>query len=276
MNEQISFITTCMGRLEFLQQSLPWMVAQADAEVIVVDYACPDHAGTWVKEHFPGVRIVKVENARHFVGAHARNLGAAQARGPWLCFVDADILLDPQFSRNLMPRLKAGYFFQAHPTRRQMAGTVVLRQDDFASVGGYDEVIAGWGGEDVDLYGRLVLRGVRRAVFPVDWLDEIPHSDAIRGANREIGDIQTSHHVNTLYRQTKLDIMCLLNREVNVEERKALYQEIKASVERTPPGGWTRIELTLPGQRALDLVGGFHTMERKLVLTLKPLPRARN
>lgn len=273
MNPQISFITTCKGRLGFLQQSLPRMVAQADAEVIVVDYACPENAGSWVEEHFPGVRVVKVENVRYFVGAHARNLGAAQARAPWLCFVDADILLDPQFSRNLLPQLKAGHFFQAHPMPRQMVGTTVLRQEDFARVGGYDEVIAGWGGEDVDLYGRLLLRGIRQAAFPIEWLDEIPHSDEIRGVNREIGDIQTSHQVNTLYRRAKLDIMRLLSRDVNLEERKALYQEIRATVEKTPPGGWKQIEVTLPSPPVLSLIGGPHTLERKLVLTLKPLPR---
>lgn len=275
MNPQISFITTCKGRLGFLQQSLPKMVAQADAEVIVVDYACPENAGAWVEGHFPGVRVVRVENARYFVGAHARNVGAAQARAPWLCFVDADILLDPQFSRNLLPQLKAGCFFQAHPLPRQMVGTSVLRREDFESVGGYDEVIAGWGGEDMDFYDRLLLRGLHRAAFPREWLDEIPHSDEIRGANREIGDIQTSHQVNSLYRRAKLDIMRLLSRDLNVEERRALYQEIRTTVEKTPPGGAKRIEVTLPSPRVLGLIGGLHTLERKLVLTLKPVPQAK-
>jgi hypothetical protein len=88
--------------------------------------------------------------------------------------------------------------------------------------------------------------------------------------NREIPNIQISHRVNTLYRHAKLDIMRLLSRNMELEERKALYQEIRTTVEKTPPDGTARIEVTLPAQGMLRLIGGPREIERKLVLSLKP------
>ena len=36
----IAIITTCMGRVEHLQQSLPTWLNQGAAEVVVVEYSC--------------------------------------------------------------------------------------------------------------------------------------------------------------------------------------------------------------------------------------------
>jgi len=45
MAPKFSIVTTCKGRLGNLQQSLPTFVAQAAAEVVVVDYDCPESTG---------------------------------------------------------------------------------------------------------------------------------------------------------------------------------------------------------------------------------------
>ena len=102
----ISFVTTCKGRLAALKQSLPRMVAQPHAEVIVVDYDCPEGAGAWVAAEHPAARVVQVRDAPMFNIARARNLGAQAARGEWLGFVDADILLDEHFMEQALARLR--------------------------------------------------------------------------------------------------------------------------------------------------------------------------
>lgn len=50
-----SIVTTCKGRLQNLQRSLPTFLAQLDAEIVVVDYDCPQGAGSWVQT---GYRLI--------------------------------------------------------------------------------------------------------------------------------------------------------------------------------------------------------------------------
>jgi hypothetical protein len=45
MTPKFSIVTTWKGRLRDLQQSLPTFVSQAAAEVVVVDYDCPEGTG---------------------------------------------------------------------------------------------------------------------------------------------------------------------------------------------------------------------------------------
>ncbi len=78
----LSIITTCKGRLAHLKESLPAMAAQPGAEVVVVDYDCPEATTAYVREHFPAVKVVKVEGRPHFNNWEARNIGATHATAP--------------------------------------------------------------------------------------------------------------------------------------------------------------------------------------------------
>ena len=108
---RLSIVTCCKGRLRHLKQALPTLVAQAESEVIVVDYDCPDKTREWVAAQFPGVHVVTVTDAPHFNLSRARNIGAAHARAPWLVICDADDVLAPSFSSELL-RLTASGTYQ--------------------------------------------------------------------------------------------------------------------------------------------------------------------
>ncbi len=89
----LSLITTCKNRLPHLKQTLPLMLQQPHAEVIVVDYGCEQGTAAWVKEHHPAAKLVQVNDDPVFCVARARNMGAKNASHELLCFVDADVLL---------------------------------------------------------------------------------------------------------------------------------------------------------------------------------------
>jgi hypothetical protein len=56
------------------------------------------------------------------------------------------------------------------------------------AVGGYNEVLVGYGFDDKDLAARLVQRlGVEPASIPADWLEVIPHSDEERAEQAPAG-----------------------------------------------------------------------------------------
>ena len=123
---EICLITTCMGRLAHLQQSLAAAVAQPHCSCVVVDYSCPERCGDWVEQHYPAVKVVRVPSPGGLFNiSRARNCGVAVADSPWLCFVDADVILNPQFSECVLPLLHPKSFYLASPSVNELTGTVL-------------------------------------------------------------------------------------------------------------------------------------------------------
>jgi glycosyltransferase involved in cell wall biosynthesis len=226
----ITFITTCRGRLAHLRETLPSLAAQSDAAVIVVDYGCPDKSGAWVEANFTDVEVVRSDESTRFELARARNLGAQRAQSPWMCFIDADTRVDVGFSERLKPLLQAGRFYQADPRNIETWGTSICAKADFDCVGGYDEVIQGWGKEDDDFYARLLLAGVRYGTFPGDMLHGIRHAEAERVAHYAVKDRRRGESSNYVYGRAKIDLMLLRHTPLSLEARKELYTQVHAAV----------------------------------------------
>jgi glycosyltransferase involved in cell wall biosynthesis len=158
-----SIVTTCKGRLDDLKQSLPRFVAQHDAEVIVVDYDCPQGTAAFVRGEYPTVKVVAVADRPLFDMPDARNRGAAQATGGVLVFLDADVIVTPDFLR--LARFPAdAKAFAVFPGGKSnsLRGSCLVRREDFDAVDGYDDLLSGYESEDLDLYMRLRLLGARR------------------------------------------------------------------------------------------------------------------
>ena len=163
----ICFVTTCMGRLSALRQSLGSMLEQANSSCVMVDYSCPDGSGDWVIAHHPSVRVVRVPGQAHFNLAAARNAGARAADAPWICFVDADVVLESGFASELSRILSPGGYYRVVSRDGGIGGTFACSRADFERVGGYDEVYRGWGEEDNDLYDALQFVGREQRPLPV-------------------------------------------------------------------------------------------------------------
>lgn len=231
----LTVVMTCKGRLEQLQQSLPLLARQDGLALILVDYDCPQQSGDWVAQHHPQVRVVRGPAGTHFQIAHARNLGAAEARTPWLAFVDADILVGATFARDISLRLQDGCFLQAEPCPHELSGLVVCRRDDFLQIGGYDEVFQGWGTEDRDLYARLERLGRQRQTFAAGDLHAIPHGDAQRTRFHAVTDRFLSLRINGMYFQIKHDLARLSGLpDLPEQDRRALYEQVRTMVLARP------------------------------------------
>ncbi len=266
---QLSLITTCMGRLAHLQQSLPAAVGQPDCTCIVVDYSCPEKCGDWVESHFPTVKVVRVPGQTEFNASRARNAGAKEATTPWLGFFDADIILHPQYAAHVLPLLHPGNFYLPQLKQRGLTGSVICARADFESIGGYDENYVGWGGEDTDLYIRLAWLGAARQLVQADLLSQIQHSDALRTAHLPVKSKERSQTINMLYRIAKLDLMRLFARLLTQEELVSLYADASEAVAKwrqtRKPSEW-HIAL----RQNQPLMGG--TIQSALIYTLNELP----
>jgi len=282
----LAFVVTCKGRLHHLQQSLPGLVHQPNTECIVVDFDCPDRTCEWVSENYPGVRIVHVTDTPRFHLSRARNLGARAATAPRLCFVDADVVVDEAFATTVIPELAedcyfiiphmaAGCDFRPSPLPWGAFGTAICARDDFRRIGGYDEAIEGWGGEDEDLYYRLGQAGVRLAMFPGQWLRAISHDDVERTAHYEIRDRWLNHRIATLYLHVKYDLGRQLgSNALSLESRQRIFHEIRDTLVRDARRGATgsSFEVTLPDRIEVSVQAGW-TINRRWVYGLAPQPQ---
>lgn len=226
----LSLVTTCRGRLAYLEQTLGSLVGQPDCVVIVVDDSCPDHSGDWVETHYPQARVVRREGPPLFNRAAAKNAGAAVVETPWLAFVDADIHLAPSFASMVRPRLEPGGYYRAYPADEGIWGTVVCAHDDFKRVGGYDEIFQGWGEEDNDLYDALEFSGVTGRFFPASLLRHRAHPVALRTRFHAPGDPLENLAVNRIYRRIKWDLSRVRRSVPDIPLRQAIYDLVQVKV----------------------------------------------
>jgi GT2 family glycosyltransferase len=257
----VCFVTTCMGRLDSLRCSLGPMLAHPDGSCVVVDYSCPDLTGDWVETNHPRARVVRVPGQAFFNLAAARNAGAQYADAPWICFVDADIILDSGFTPDLLQLLASGGYYRAFSSDAGVGGTFAVARSDFERVGGYDEVIRGWGEEDNDLYDALQFVGVEQRTMPAERLRHLPHGDLERTRFYSVTDRLLGHAVNRVYRIVKWDTARLRRELLSLETRRVLYDKIAEVVTDSIQTRRTR-ELTV--QIPHGIVPGDWTLTRRL------------
>lgn len=245
----LSLITTCKNRLPHLKKTLPLMLKQPRAEVIVVDYGCEQGTAAWVKEHHPAAKLVQVSDDPVFCVARARNMGAKIASHETLCFVDADVLMHLEFCKWLEFNQNPNWFY-VYPAHKEyeLFGFVIVAREHFSKVGGYDEAIEGWGGEDKDLYERLARVGLSKSLVPEGSLSPISHGDELRQLDKDAGGFGGKWGtiaMKELYRAIKRDSWQLTGREIELEKRKALFQHIRTMREEALKQGENTFEVLI-------------------------------
>ncbi len=228
-----AFVTTCKGRLHHLQQTLPLIVAEAPDEIVVVDYNCPQGSGDWVEANYPQVKVVRVTDDTGFRLARARNLGAAATSVPWICFIDADIRVAAGFVAWMRAHARERHYYRQAPVNGnrdlETYGTVLCPRRAFQAIGGYDELFTGWGGEDDDLYDRLLIAGLNAGHYPATMAQAISHDDGERMAFHALKRKDLQQVLNTFYRNAKVQVMKFRN--IRTELPLAVRRELRQAVE---------------------------------------------
>ncbi len=188
-------VVPCMGRLTFLKQTLPGVVAQSGVRYCLVDYACPEGCGGWVARCYPSevrggrIAVERVRGLTYFNKSRANNRGAARAIGEgarFLCFLDADTLVTSGFVRWVLRHVEDDRFLIAglragRRYLRSTGGILVVSAAQFQCSDGFDESFQGWGQEDVEIRLRLhLVHGLDYGEIPLRLLSPLPHPDQLR------------------------------------------------------------------------------------------------
>lgn len=241
---ELSVVVTCMGRLSFLTRTLPAVLESVAGDYCLVDYSCPDRCAEWVRQEYAReceagrIRIASVPGRTEFHRANARNTGARlaiEAGARFICFLDADTRPLSGFAAWVSAESAADRFLISLGGS-SLTGFLVVPAHTFQRLGGFDEGIADYGGEDIELRLRLYLRGGLAYVSaPPRMLAVAPHSDELRSRFHGVKDIQHSNarnlaRVRALVREwTGQEI-----EEASLDVRRLYHTEFTDPVTRGP------------------------------------------
>ncbi len=184
-----------MNRREHLLATAPRVAAWPHHEEhLIVDWSSAEPLRRADLPDDPRLRLLRVEGESRWNLCRAYNFAIAQARGSLLLKLDADCWPSERFDP-AAPGLRVAIeasdsvlgddgqpilcALGSGPEGRK--GQVLIDRSLLETVGGYNEVLVGYGFDDKDLAARLVQRlGVEPARIPADWLEVIPHSDQER------------------------------------------------------------------------------------------------
>lgn len=101
---ELSFIIPAYNKLDLLRASLKSVLAQTEIaiEVIVVDDASQPPLKERLAEDFPTVRFIRNQSNRG--PSPSRNAGLKLAQGNYVCFLDADDQVVPQFGQVMVKK----------------------------------------------------------------------------------------------------------------------------------------------------------------------------
>ncbi len=205
---RITFTTMCMGRLYHLKETLLKNLRDnqdyPNLEFLLLNYGDRDGLDEWVrtemKEHLESGRLVyyRSPEQQRFRCAHAKNMATRLATGELICNVDADNMTGHHFAFHVADRLREYDFLVGCLYRKEkldsycdqgMAGRSAVRRSVFYDAGGFDEVMLGWGHDDLDFYERLKALGYKGAAIDGRFLQCIPHGDVERAVHTGVDDI---------------------------------------------------------------------------------------
>jgi len=106
-NFQVTVVISTYNRGSLIKRTLDSVFAQTmpPDEVIVVDDVSTDGTGDWVKENYPTVKVIR--NSVNLMTSESRNVGAREAGGNVLIFLDHDDELLPKGIEILLGGLAA-------------------------------------------------------------------------------------------------------------------------------------------------------------------------
>lgn len=241
MSSLVSIILVNYNGRRFLPDCLDALARQRfpawRTEVLLVDNASTDDSLSFVRQHYPWVRIVESTHNRGF--AAGNNLGVSLARGQWVVLLNTDTIPEPTWLAELVHAaehtdalgLASRLLFPGEPARINSTGLVLyrdgrgadrgegeldcgqydqdgevfggcgasllIRRDDYLALGGLDERLFMYY-EDLDFAWRARLRGGRFRYVPRSVVRHLQAGSAGSGSPFQLYHIERSRTIVAL------------------------------------------------------------------------------
>jgi hypothetical protein len=256
-----------------------------DAEVVVVDYSCPEGSGDYVARHFPAALVVRVDGMSEYSHAKSHNAGALKASGEVLIFCDADTIVADHavewIDENLppdmygrIPRESAERFADSSVlSRNQLCGFQVIPAATFRALNGFDEVLRGYAdGADVDIGQRLQLIGLGKFALSIDIIrDILPHGDVER-LQHYPEPISKSYAAGLVYNTAKMSLMRLRGQaNLPLQTRQTLY-DAAAKAAESVGSSQDKVSISFTAEKTvvgMPLQLGYRSAVRQVSLTVE-------
>jgi glycosyltransferase involved in cell wall biosynthesis len=192
----IGFRDWGLDRLSVAVSRLSQSSIASAIDIVVSDYGSADALAVDQAVQAVGGRVVRSEPIGPWSRARALNAGVRGTSTKYAITTDSDMIFSPEAVENLLALLEveetavhliqcrdlterfdanraalstledleANSFFRP---RWGMGGMIAFRRSDFDRIGGYDERMEIYGGEDIDFAQRLTRAGLR-----LNWVDE--------------------------------------------------------------------------------------------------------
>ena len=183
MTVHLSVVTVCMNRQMHLTETAPRVQAWADALGLAWEHVVVDWNSTvpLIRESLPAsgsLRLIRVQGEQEWCAARAYNFACAQAKGELLMRLDADCWPERLIAEQL-EQLSAGDVLEG-ALAGGSEGSWLMHRQLFEDVGGFHELLRGYGCEDIDLRARLKLRGARINTLSPEAIRVIRHESDLR------------------------------------------------------------------------------------------------
>lgn len=212
---KIVFCTTCKGRAQHVEQTLPQNLRDnrgSDAVFLVLDYCSSDHLAEYMYsnhlEDMDSGRVVfyQYKTEHSFRMAHAKNMShrlGIREGGDILVNLDADNFTGEGFADYLKEAMSPTDSFMwsrmiPGVLARGISGRIVVTSDQFLCTGGYDEVYSTYSPDDKDFQARLRRLGYTPLEVDPRFLSAVRHNDKMRfSAYPEVrGKMTEDFHIN--------------------------------------------------------------------------------
>ena len=176
---KVSIVTVCMNRRAHLLVSADhvsrWPHHQ---EHLILDWSSDQPLTRAELPADPRIRLVRVDGERQWHLCRAYNLALRLARGDRLLKLDADCWPEAMPSPDQLAAAGPVAAFCSGPDGR--AGQWLLERRFVEQVGGFNEVLLGYGFDDKDFRARVEAQGVVVQRLPASALGVIAHSASLR------------------------------------------------------------------------------------------------
>lgn len=179
----LSVVTVCMNRQQHLLETAPRVQAWGNRlglawEHLVVDWSSAVAIRRELLPPGASVRLLRVSGEQHWNASRAYNFGLFQAQGARLMRLDADCW--PQELDACMVHALGEHHVLQGAVNGGSEGSWLMSRGLFQAAGGFNEVLRGYGCDDIDLRARLQAAGAEVITLPKQALGVIHHSSAMR------------------------------------------------------------------------------------------------